>query len=750
MASELDIISDEDLEAPLKLAKNYEHLANEFDALAASTTLLVSKIENQDATIKSLTDQTKHLEKEVKRLEKANDKAAKSAKSMAAATELADDATGGFITKVKTLSTQLWALVANPIGITLAAIAVALAAVGTYFRSTNEGADKFEIIMNNLKGVLDFLTNKFADLGEQIVKLFEEGNIVGEAFMFVFNRVINIVSGAIDTFTNLLKIINILSKYNLKDILLGKLKPEDLKALKQATLEFTKSAIQGMTGVGDAAEQAAAKIESITKLTEAGQKLGDELRDRILSKAQAELEIEKQLFIAKDKGNKSDEQRLEALRKAVSISEQQLAIDLDLAQRKEKLYTANLLQAKSIITTNEEANAVLAQGTTILQDQLLEVKASDEQLEERRKLQADVINIQRAFFAENKKNIAQIGALQKEIDDAAIARAEKEIKLRLKAFDAQIQATKTVSALEILEVQDTQEKKEAMAKSFGQRLIDDNKARLEKEKEIEKQRTEMLAEQEAKRRLARETAIVAVGMIGDEIFARRQEKLAIEFTESEERRKQELAAAEGDERKKLAINRKFDREQAKIKTKQAQADKQAAIFGIIINTALGIMKAAPVIPLMIATGILGAIQLALVASKPIPKFATGTSNSPSTFIAGEAGRELVHHNGSSMLVDRPTIFSGMEGSKVFSNRDTEEILGNASDIGPAISYGSRIRRSEQGNNKIVEMMYDGNKWLKKIATRPESGIIVDEEGFHNYSGRVARKNARINRRFLGA
>jgi len=281
MASELDIISDEDLEAPLKLAKNYSKLADDFDALAASTTLLVSKIQSQDATIAELTGQTKQLEKEIKKLESANKKAAKSTESMAAATKLADDATGGFISKAKALGVQLWALVANPIGLTLVAIGVALAAVGTYFRSTNEGADKFEIIMNNLKGVLDFLTNKFADLGEQIVKLFEDGNVVGEAFMFLFDRIINIIAGTIDAFTSLLSIINILSKYNLKEIFTGQLSPEDLKALKKEFIELGKAGIQAMTGVGDAAEQAAKGIETITALTKASQKLGDEMRDRI-------------------------------------------------------------------------------------------------------------------------------------------------------------------------------------------------------------------------------------------------------------------------------------------------------------------------------------------------------------------------------------------------------------------------------------------------------------------------------------
>lgn len=749
MASELDIINDEDFEAPLKLGANYKKLANEFDGVVASTGKLVHMFEDEATSISKLNGSAKQLEKETHKLEAANKKAAKSAESMATATTLADNATGGLISKTKELGKQFFALVKNPLIAMFVALGVVLSSVAVYFKSTNEGADKLEKILAAVGAVGDFLTNKIAALGEQVFKLFEEGNVVGEAFLWVFNQILNRVSGVIDTFTNLLKVINVISQYNLKDLLLGNLKPEDVKALDKAFSDLGKSAVQVLTGVGDAAEEVAKQVESVTNLTEAAQKLGDELRDRILSSAQAELEIEKLLFDAKDKTNNTDKQRLAALQKAVKLSEDQLKIDLDHAVRKERLFTADLLRSKQIITNNAEANAILKQGTSILQDQILEQKASDEQLEERKKLQADVVNLQRAFFAENKKSISQIGALQKEIDDEAIKRAEIMVKARVKALNDYLISTKEVNSREILGVQSVIEEEKGLRKSFHDRLIEDSKARLEHDKEVEKQRTEMLKEQEEKRQLIRTTAIQAVGMIGDEIFARRNTKLDEEAKKIEDLRAKDLAAAGDDERKKLAINRKADREVAKIKTKQAQNDKAAAIFGIIINTALGIVKAAPVVPLMIATGIIGALQLALVASKPIPKFGGGTDFTPDTFIAGEKGREIVSRHGKSIVADRATLFTGMMGSRVFANPATEEILGTANDIGPAISYGSRIRRDYSVSSRALELQVDSNRWLKRIANKPEIDFVVDEEGFHRYSSKVSRRNARIDRRFRG-
>jgi hypothetical protein len=547
-------------------------------------------------------------------------------------------------------------------------------------------------------------------------------------------------------------LIHLQTYYNLRDLLTGNLKPEDIAELKKAFSDLGKSTIAAFTGIGTAADEMAAKVESLQKLVETADKLGDEIRDRILSRAQAELDIEKLLFAAKDKTLRvgetqldNDKRRLSSLKQAVQLSLDQLKIDLDLATRKERLFTAELLHKKGIINSEAEANAVLAKGTTLLQDQSL-----DDQLEERRKLQADVINLQRNFFSENKKSVAQIAALEKEITDEMIKQAEIQTRARVKALDDYLAKTKEVDGRVKIGFKSVVEENQELQNNFNQRMVDDAKKREEEEKERQKRYTALLKAEEEKRRIIRETAIVAVGMIGDEIFNRRQEQLAEEGKKIEEQRDKELAAAGDDERKKLAINRKFDREQAKIKTKQAQADKQAAIFGIIINTALGIMKAAPVVPLMVATGILGAIQLAIVASKPIPKFATGTDSAPDTFIAGEKGREIIQHKGKLSLADRATLFTGMAGARVFSNPATEEILGDIGDVGHALNYGSKVRRAAPENYVLVEKLQEGNKLLKRIAEKSIGGVtIIDNYGDNRYYNRVARRNQRINRRFRG-
>lgn len=749
MADEINIISDKDLQAPLALGKNYQQLANDFEAVAASASIMMKKIEGQDAKISELNAHTKQLEQEVKNLEEANKKAAKAQEKYTEATAFADKATGGMIGKVKALGKEFLVLLTNPIVAFFAAIAGAVAAIGVYFKSTNEGADKFEKIMATLGGIVNFFTNKIADLGEQIVKLFEDGNALGEVFKFVFDQVVNRVAGVIDAFTSILKVINILARYNLKDILTGKLKPEDIAALKNEMTNLGKAGVAALTGIGDAADKAADSITSLNELTEAQQKLGDEIRDRILSKAQSELEIEKLLFAAKDKANHSDEERLALLKQAVKLSEDQLKIDIELATRRERLFTAQLLLDKGIISSAKEYNKVVAESTTLLQDQALEQKASDEQLEERRKLQAEIFNLQRNFFAENKKNIAQIGALQDEIDTKAAESAALKVTGAKVAARLQLETSKELNTQELTGFKTLKDEQDAMNKRFNQRLIDDRKARDAAEKELDKKRTEEYIEEQEKRRAIAQAALQAIAMVGNEIFARRQEKLDEELKASEARRAVELAGAEDDERKKLAINRKFDREQARIKTKQAQADKQAALFNIVINTAAAITRVAPNPILIALVAALGLVQGGIVASRPLPKFWKGTRNAPDSFIAGDRGRELVQRGNEAFIAEKPTIFTGMEGAKVFTKQETDNILGSPSDVGRALNYGSRIKHSLVNNTIVADRLNESNKLLKKIASKPVPVPILDEAGFGYYLDRMEQRNARINKRFRG-
>tara|TARA_R100001460_G_scaffold50092_1_gene88410 strand:+ start:168 stop:2180 length:2013 start_codon:yes stop_codon:yes gene_type:complete len=71
------------------------------------------------------------------------------------------------------------------------------------------------------------------------------------------------------------------------------------------------------------------------------------------------------------------------------------------------------------------------------------------------------------------------------------------------------------------------------------------------------------------------------------------------------------------------INQKFDKKKEEADKKQAKRAKAMAILEATVATAAAVVKALPNIPLSIATGIIGAAQVATIASTSIPAFAEG-------------------------------------------------------------------------------------------------------------------------------
>jgi hypothetical protein len=89
-------------------------------------------------------------------------------------------------------------------------------------------------------------------------------------------------------------------------------------------------------------------------------------------------------------------------------------------------------------------------------------------------------------------------------------------------------------------------------------------------------------------------------------------------------------------KKKEQSNKTLDAKEAAIKRKQAQRDKKLNIMNAIISTASAIAAALPIIPLAIAVGIMGAAQVGLIASTPIPAFADGgIISGPTVGLMGE-------------------------------------------------------------------------------------------------------------------
>ena len=118
---------------------------------------------------------------------------------------------------------------------------------------------------------------------------------------------------------------------------------------------------------------------------------------------------------------------------------------------------------------------------------------------------------------------------------------------------------------------------------------------------------------------------------------------------------------------------KRDREDLALRQKKAQEDKVMAIAKISIETAINIAKTPLMMPFLLA---LAAIQSAVVAATPIPKYAKGRKGGKAEMaIVGEAGVERIDlPSGQSYLTpDKPTLAYLPSGADVISNKELMKI-----------------------------------------------------------------------------
>lgn len=127
----------------------------------------------------------------------------------------------------------------------------------------------------------------------------------------------------------------------------------------------------------------------------------------------------------------------------------------------------------------------------------------------------------------------------------------------------------------------------------------------------------------------------------------------------------------------LKLEEEYDKKVAKIKRDQAVRDKALSAFNIVISTAEAIVKALVVPPpageiLAGTRAAFGAVQLALVLAKEIPKFAEGTER----VVGGQRGVDSVH----AMLMPDEAVIKAKENmaypglSKAWNSGHLDEFI----------------------------------------------------------------------------
>ena len=398
-----------------------------------------------------------------------------------------------------------------------------------------------------------------------------------------------------------------------------------------------------------------------------------------LLKFRLQVAIETQERIAANE-KETDLARFEALRKAEGLRLELAKLEKNQALRQEGLTASGRLLI--LEQYNEEAASIARQGVeerTGLTDSIVEREKELhlKRLEEAKQEAADLIQI-----VQNRIN-TQVDLVKEQAVRGEIT-TEESVK-RITAIQkqgAEDIAAANINALEaILENEDltADERKEIEQQLFDFRsqLTD---ALYQQITEADKGYLEKLAEQlEAIESLYGTYASNISGLLNT-LSENRIANIENEQEVLSAKQEEELALYEGNAEKQNEINEYYAKKQAALEQEKAKAQRRAAVFDKAssaiqagIATALAVTKALPNIPLAVAVGAAGAIQVAAILAKQIPQYEKGTKNHPGGFaIVGEKGPELIEEPNKAPYLSpgRATLLDLASGAKVTNTRDT--------------------------------------------------------------------------------
>jgi hypothetical protein len=600
---------------------------------------------------------------------------------------------GGIINGIMGMTRASLAFIATPIGAIIAAIGLALKALISYFKGSEEGQNRLNKIMMVFKTVAGNLSDIVQKLGKFLFEAFTKPKESLE-------KLVEFIKGQ---FLNRLQALANMGKA------IGKIFSKDWK---EGFIEFGKSFVDFETGVLNTVDKIRNGVKSITAEMETEIAIAKKLADRqaaldllqrkfLVDRIKLESQISDLKEKAEDKINLTQEQQLDHFKEAQRL--QDLILDTDMKIAKEK---ANIKKIQNSLSNSTKEDL---DEQAQLEAEVFRVQK--ENSDKRKEMTTKIIALQQMMNAEIKKegDEAEKAAEKDEKAQAEILKRrgeaiwklaelkQQELELQAKTFEQQRDAAIKQADAErehALEVQGLLQEEIELAEA-------EHKARLaaieveyqtnikqQREQALQQSLTDMQAIIEATHGMAdmRVTILsdafakiatinykelktasdvfVAIGQAASGLSGLVIKNYDREYNALAEQKEAELALVGDDAAAKEAIEKKFAQRELELKKKQFEEEKKKAIIDAGIATALAIVKGLasglpmPGIAMAAFAAILGGIQIASIANQ---------SYTPSTSFAkgGVIGGRSHAHGGTQFVGSDGSRFEAERGEAMF-------------------------------------------------------------------------------------
>jgi len=323
----------------------------------------------------------------------------------------ADSMTGGFIGKFKgviaSVKKGIGAFKSLKVAIAatgLGALVIAIGAVITAFKSSEEGQNKFAKLMGVIGAVTGNFVDLIANLGESIIEAFENPKEAIASFAnLIKENIVNRFEGLVKLVPRLGEAIGLLFQGKFGEA--GKVAADAVGQVVLGVENVTDKVVQATEAVGEFIKENQREAKIAADIADMRAKADKAERQLILDRAKADRERAELLDKAVDKENFTAEQRIAFLEEAAAI---------------EEAITQQEIEAARLRFEAKKAENELS-------------KSTKEDKDEEAQLEARLIELETARLRKQKAVTAQLSGVRREAQaerDAATAEAEKKRKER--------------------------------------------------------------------------------------------------------------------------------------------------------------------------------------------------------------------------------------------------------------------------------------------------------------------------------